>query len=402
MTTTIANGVLVEKPRVSSIDVLRGVIMIIMALDHTRDFFHADANLYAPTDLAKTSPVLFLTRWITHFCAPTFVLLSGVAARISLQRKSKKELAIFLLTRGLWLILIEVTVLRFAILFNLYYDFIILQVIWVLGGSMVVLSALVYLPELVVGIIGLIIVFGHNIFDAFPLKPEDTGFAVWAVLNQTGFLPIDDKHGVLAFYPLFPWLGIMLVGYSIGMWYTKDFDAAARRKRLLLAGIGAVVLFVILRLINGYGDPDHWSVQKNGVYTLLSFINCTKYPVSLLYTLMTLGPIFLILWWLDNREAKLLKPALVFGRVPLFYYILHFYLLHTLSLISYMIGSGKSLGEVDFHFGNNNFGGIPYGFGYSLGIVYLVWIGLVIFLYPICRWYNRYKSTHQHAWLSYL
>ncbi|WP_333819217.1 DUF1624 domain-containing protein [Ohtaekwangia sp.] len=402
MTTTTVNGVLTEKPRVTSIDVLRGVIMIIMALDHTRDFFHADANLFAPTDLTKTSPVLFFTRWITHFCAPTFVLLSGVAARITLQRKTKKELAIFLLTRGLWLVFIEVTVLRFALLFNLYYDFIILQVIWVLGASMVVLSALVYLPEVVIGILGLAIIFGHNVFDAFPLKPEDTGYAVWAVLNQTGFIQLDSKHAVLAFYPLFPWLGIMLLGYSIGKWYTKDVDGAVRRKRLLAVGITSIVLFIVLRLTNGYGDPDHWSTQKNTIFTLMSFINCTKYPVSLLYTFMTLGPVFILLWWLDNKDFPWLKPALVFGRVPFFYYVLHFYLLHTLSLISYMIGSGKSLGEVDFHFGNNSFGGIPYGFGYSLGATYAVWIGLVIFLYPVCRWYNRYKSTHSYGWLSYL
>jgi uncharacterized membrane protein len=297
-TATTVNGVLVEKPRISSIDLVRGIIMIIMALDHTRDFFHVSANVFQPTDLTQTNPILFFTRWITHFCAPTFVFLSGTAARISLQRKSKKELSVFLLTRGLWLVILEFTVVRFGVLFNLYYDFNIMQVIWVIGASMIVLSALVHLPEIIVGILGLVFVFGHNIFDAYQLKPGDTGYAAWAILNQTGAIALDKNHLLLAFYPLIPWLGIMLVGYAMGKWYTRDFDADLRRKRLLMMGIGAIVLFVVLRFINVYGDPAPWNAQKNIVFTILSFINCTKYPPSLLYTLMTLGPILIILSWI--------------------------------------------------------------------------------------------------------
>lgn len=400
-TATTVNGVLVEKPRISSIDLVRGIIMIIMALDHTRDFFHADANVFQPTDLTKTNPVLFFTRWITHFCAPAFVFLSGTAARISLQRKSKKELSVFLLTRGLWLVILEFTVVRFGILFNLYYDFIIMQVIWVIGASMIILSVLIYLPEIIVGILGLIIVFGHNIFDKYQLEPGDTGYAAWAILNQTGAIPLDANHLVLAFYPLIPWLGIMLVGYAVGKWYTRDFNPELRRKRLLMVGIAAIVLFVVLRFINIYGDPAPWSTQKDIVFTMLSFINCTKYPPSLLYTLMTLGPILIILSWMEGKELNSLKPALVFGRVPLFYYILHFYLIHLVSLVAYMIIHDKTLSEVDFHFGNA-FGGIPTGFGYTLGIVYIVWMSVVVALYPVCKWYNRYKSTHSYTWLSYV
>jgi uncharacterized membrane protein len=399
--TATVNGVLVEKPRISSIDLVRGIIMIIMALDHTRDFFHADANVFQPTDLTKTNPILFFTRWITHFCAPTFVFLSGTAARISMQRKSKKELSMFLLTRGLWLVILEFTIVRFGILFNLYYDFVIMQVIWVIGTSMIVLSALVFLPEMVIGILGLIFILGHNAFDAHPLDPTDSGYTIWAILRQTGAIPLDANHLVLAFYPLIPWLGIMLAGYAIGKWYTREYDATQRRKQLLTAGIIAVLLFIVLRFINIYGDPAPWSTQKNIVFTILSFINCTKYPPSLLYTLMTLGPVLIILSWMEGKELNFLKPALVFGRVPLFYYVLHFYLIHTISLISYMIINDKSLSEVDFHFGNA-FGGIPTGWGYSLGIVYIAWISVVVALYPVCKWYNRYKSTHSYTWLSYV
>jgi uncharacterized membrane protein len=399
--TATVNGVLVEKPRISSIDLVRGIIMIIMALDHTRDFFHADANVFQPTDLTKTNPILFFTRWITHFCAPTFVFLSGTAARISMQRKSKKELSMFLLTRGLWLVILEFTIVRFGILFNLYYDFVIMQVIWVIGTSMIVLSALVFLPEMVIGILGLIFILGHNAFDAHPLDPTDSGYTIWAILRQTGAIPLDANHLVLAFYPLIPWLGIMLAGYAIGKWYTREYDATQRRKQLLTAGIIAVLLFIVLRFINIYGDPAPWSTQKNIVFTILSFINCTKYPPSLLYTLMTLGPVLIILSWMEGKELNFLKPALVFGRVPLFYYVLHFYLIHTISLISYMVINDKSLSEVDFHFGNA-FGGIPTGWGYSLGIVYIAWISVVVALYPVCKWYNRYKSTHSYTWLSYV
>jgi uncharacterized membrane protein len=276
-----------------------------------------------------------------------------------------------------------------------------MQVIWVIGMSMIVLSALVFLPELLIGILGLIFILGHNAFDAHPLEPNDSGYAIWAILRQSGAIPLDANHLLLAFYPLIPWLGIMLTGYAIGKWYTRDFDAANRRKQLLMAGIAAVALFIILRFINIYGDPAPWSTQKDIVFTILSFINCTKYPPSLLYTLMTLGPVLIILSWMEGKELNFLKPALVFGRVPLFYYVLHFYLIHTVSLISYMIIADKSLSEVDFHFGNA-FGGIPNGFGYSLGIVYIAWISIVVALYPVCKWYNRYKSTHSYTWLSYL
>jgi uncharacterized membrane protein len=419
--TTLANPVLTEKPRISSIDLMRGIVMIIMALDHTRDFFHADANVFDPTDLAKTSPVLFFTRWITHFCAVTFVLLSGVAARISRQRKTQKELFVFLFTRGLWLIVLEFTVIRFGLLFNLYYDFSILQVIWVLGASMIVLSALIFLPETVIGIIGLVLIFTHNAFDHRLLQAGDTAYVPWAVLNQGGFIQISEGHFIIAGYPLIPWLGVMLIGYAVGTWYTKEFNGQARRKRLLIAGVIAMVLFVVLRGINIYGDPRPWTEQKNALYTVMSFLNCNKYPVSLLFKLMILGPVFTMLSFLDNKDIYSLKPrgafgrgwliryvlnffarcAVVFGRVPLFYYILHFYMLHAVSLVLYMSISGKSLGQVNFHFGNN-FGGIPNGFGYSLEWVYVVWISLIVLLYPICKWYNRYKSTHDYAWLSYL
>jgi len=400
--TSVATGTLVEKSRINSIDLMRGIVMVIMALDHTRDFFHINANVFDPTDLTRTSPILFFTRWITHYCAPTFVFLSGVSIAISLERKTRKDLSFFLLTRGLWLVLLEVTFIRFSFVFNLYYDFNVFQVIWAIGMSMILLSALIFIPQRWLLIIGLVIVFGHSTFDFFRLQPEDKGYVVWTILRQAGFVPISEGHGLLALYPLIPWLGIMLTGIGLGQLYRSGFDSLKRKKLLLQLGAAAVALFIVLRLIDVYGDPQHWSVQKNWLFTLMSFLNCAKYPPSLLFTLMTLGPVLLLLSWMEGRELKILNPFLVFGRVPLFYYILHFYVIHAASLVAFMIRYDKSLSEVDFHFFHNTFGGIPFGVGYGLPWVYVAWATLIACLYPICRWYNHYKSTHRYVWLSYL
>ena len=375
--------------------------MVIMALDHARDFFHHGAFTYNATDMGTTTPVLFFTRWITHFCAPTFVLLAGTSIYISAQRKSKKDLSIFLLTRGLWLILLEIVVIRFSFFFNFYYDVTILQVIWVIGASMVVMSALIHFSDWVVLVLGLIIVFGHNLTDMIQLKPEDTFYPVWTILRQTGFINLSADKGLLVFYPLLPWLGIMLLGYPLGKLYTSSFSHEKRTRLLIMLGVSSIALFIVLRLINAYGDPAPWSVQKNGLFTLMSFINTTKYPVSLLYTLMTIGPVLIILAMMEKVNVSSLKPFVVFGRVPMFYYIFHFYLLHLVSLLFFMNKTGKSFSDLDLHF-RSSFGGITPEGGYSLLWAYVAWMSVVIFLYPFCKWYNNYKSTHRHWWLSYL
>ena len=398
---TVANGVLVEKPRISSVDAMRGLVMVIMALDHVRDYFHIDAFNFDPTDLSKTSPALFFTRWITHFCAPTFLFLSGVGARLGLERKSKKDLSIFLLTRGLWLIVLEHTVVRFGLVFNFYYDFTLFQVIWVIGLSMVVLASLIHLGERIVFIIGLILVFGHNIFDAFRLQPGDSGFAFWVFLRQAGLLQISPERFFLVPYALLPWLGIMCTGYGIGKWFTKSVDVDSRSKYLLLSGIISIALFVVLRFINIYGDSAPWSVQKNSLFTLMSFLNCTKYPVSLLFTLMTVGPTLIVLSLMEKSSDTKLKPLLVFGRVPLFYFILHFYLAHFLALILLLVSTDTQFSQIDWHF-SKGFGGIPPNTGVSLPWVYVAWVVVVLITYPLCRKYNEYKSSHHHWWLSYI
>jgi uncharacterized membrane protein len=388
---------LTEKPRISSIDIMRGIVMVIMALDHVRDFFHADATTFDPTDMTKTYPLLFYTRWITHFCAPTFVFLSGVSARISLQRKTKKELSWYLLTRGAWLIIVEQTIFRFGFSFSLQYDLLIYLVLYAIGGSMIILAGLVYLSPRYILIIGLILIFGHNAFDGLRLAPGDAGYGVWAFIMQSGFVP----PATVVPYALIPWCGILLAGFGTGTLYTEDFDPAQRRKILFNSGIASIILFILIRATNAYGDIAPWAVQKNAIFTIMSFMNATKYPVSLLYTLVTLGPVLMVLSGLETTNSKILERVSVFGRVPLFYYLGHFTLIHTGALILYLAISGTAFSEVNFSLMQTT-GGIPRGFGYSLGWVYVAWLGTVLIMYPLCVWYNRYKSSHKSWWLSYL
>jgi uncharacterized membrane protein len=375
--------------------------MIVMALDHARDFYHADAGLFDPTDLSKTTPLLFLTRFITHFCAPTFVLLAGTSARIRQEKRSKKDMSLFLLTRGLWLVFLEITVVRFGLFFQWHYDVTIFQVIWAIGICMVLLAGIIHLSFRAVLFLGILITAGHNMLHAITLQAGESFAVPWLFIHQAGFMEVAAGHSAFVPYPFLPWLGIMLLGYCLGEWYTPSFDAAVRKKLLKRTGFYALLLFLVLRSFNLYGDPAPWSEQKNFVYTVLSFINVTKYPVSLLYTLLTLGPVLIVLAWLEDVRTPAVKPFLVIGRVPLFYYLPHFYILHAGALALYMMRTGKEFSELDFHF-SAGFGGIPAGSGYPLIAAYIAWLSVIVILYPLCKRYNRYKSTHQDWWLSYL
>lgn len=387
--------------RVSSIDIARGLIMVIMALDHTRYYFHADAFVFDPTNLEKTNTALFFTRWVTHFCMPAFVLLSGVASRISLARKTKKELSWYLFTRGVWMVILEIAVLRFGMLFNFYFDITLLGVLWLFGICMILLSVLIYLPNKVLLVIGLVIVFGHNLLDVVAIDPTSFWFAPWTILMRVGFLSVNPNVAFIISYPIVPWLGVMLVGYGLGSWYSNQIDSITRQKWLLTAGFICVIAFVILRFVNVYGDPAPWSNQQSTWFTVLSFINTTKYPVSLLFLLMTIGPLLILISLLEKGNAKTLNPLNTIGRVPLFYFILHFYLIHVLALISFMIKTGKSFSEIDFHFAKS-FGGITPEGGYSLPWVLLFWVLIVLLIYPLCNVYDRVKSQHRGTFLSYL
>lgn len=395
----IQHGVLVEKPRVSSIDIARGLVMVIMVLDHVRHFMHADALLYEPTELSKTTPVLFFTRWITHFCAPAFLLLAGMAIRISSRRKSPSALRTFLLTRGLWLLVLEVVVMRFSFTFNWYFDLIFFQVIWAIGGSMIVLAALIRLNEKFILALSLIILFGHNGLDQFNVDESHPLYIPFTLLFQPGYIPLADS-GIMVMYPLVPWLAVLMLGYVVGKWFANDFDKL-RQPYLFITGCAMVVLFVILRFTNFYGDPHRWEVQQNFTYTLLSFLNCEKYPPSLLYLLMTLGPVFMTLAALDKIKTIVFSPLQTIGRVPLFFYIIHFLLIHIVALVIFMIQTETPWSAINFH-ATETFGGITPGNGISLPMVHVAWIGIVLVLYPMSWWYNRIKSQSKHWFFRYV
>lgn len=398
------------KERIYSIDLLRGVVMMIMLLDHTRDFVHHGALLSDPTDLATTNVPLFFTRWITHYCAPTFVFLSGIS--IYLQRlngKSNSELSRFLFTRGLWLILLEFTVVRFAIVFNLDYSFFgMAQVIWVIGVSMIAMAALIYLPVKVTGVIGLAMILLHNLLDRFQLPPNvafsgtaDLGQRFWLIFHQMGVVPLVSEGPVIFFaYPLIPWIGVMAAGWAFGTIY--DWEAERRRKTLYIVGVAATVLFIVVRFSNLYGDPSAWSTQPSASFTILSFLNATKYPPSLLFLLMTVGPAMIVLAATDGISGKGIgqRIAITFGRVPMFFYLLQWFTAHGFGILLSLI-VGKSISYFFMNFGGNS-AAAPPDYGFSLPVVYAAWIGGLIILFPLCYWYGEYKRKNKHWLLSYL
>ena len=398
--------------RVDSIDLLRGIVMVIMMLDHTRDYVHNAALAFDATDLSRTNIALFLTRWITHFCAPVFVFLAGTGAYLQWARgKSKKQLSWFLITRGLWLIVLEVTFINVGITFNPDYHFLgFLQVIWVIGVSMIILAALIHLPKSVIAILGLLMITLHNLLDGIrvdgwngPGTPVPSlGIKLWILLHQpfSGFPVLDSESPVVfVIYPLIPWIGVMAVGYVFGALYRAH--PQPRRRLLVIIGSSVTFLFIILRAIDLYGEPNKWSSQKNIVYTVLSFVNTTKYPPSLLFLLMTLGPAILGLAFFESEGPRnwIRNFFVTFGRVPLFFYLLQWYTAHLISLLLHF-AFGKPTG---FLFqAPLNFGPPPQGIGFNLGVVYLSWIAGVLLLYPLCKWFAGVKARRKDWWLSYL
>ncbi|MFD2601047.1 DUF1624 domain-containing protein [Flavobacterium suzhouense] len=388
------------KKRIQSIDVLRGIIMAIMALDHVRDYFHINGMNGSPTDMETTTPALFFTRWITHFCAPTFVLLSGTSIYLQSLRKTKKELSWFLFTRGLWLMFAEFTLVGFGWSFNISFDFFFLQVIWAIGSSMVIFSGLIFFRYWMIVIIGIALTLLHNIMDYVIITNDNLDVAANFFLI-TEFEPYAvGSIRIMTAYAILPWTGIMLLGYGIGKWFNSEVRPETRRKSLITTGSLLIVLFIGLRLLNDYGDPAPWETQRNSTYTLLSFLNVTKYPPSLLYTCMTLGPALIVLALIENIQSRFTAIFNIFGRVPFFYYLIHIYIIHILCTALFF-AEGYSF-EDNFKL-KMSFAFRPEeNFGFSLSIVYLIWILVLVLCYFPSRWYNNYKSTHKQWWSSYI
>ncbi|MEO5721439.1 MAG: heparan-alpha-glucosaminide N-acetyltransferase domain-containing protein [Chthoniobacterales bacterium] len=389
------------RPRLDALDLLRGAIMIIMALDHVRDFLSRDALLFDPTDLTRTHGALFLTRLITHFCAPVFCFLAGTGAFLSLGRgKTTRDLSWFLFTRGFWLIFLELTLVQFGWTFRIDPHFLDGAVIWALGWSMVCLAALVHLPVWAVTTFGVVIIAGHNLLD--PIRPEAFGgwAWLWQVLHVQSMIQIAPTYLFGVTYPLVPWIGVMAAGFGFGALVRRE---PAERKRLLLwLGLGLMAAFVVLRATNLYGDASLWKTQSSLLFSVFSFVNTTKYPPSLLYLLMTLGPSIVFLSLFDRALGNWSKPVIVFGRVPLFFYLLHLPLIHGIAVLLASLRHGAAGGVwLGPPWNPETLAAYPKDYGYGLLGVYAVWAVVILLLYPLCRWFADLKKRRRDAWLSY-
>jgi uncharacterized membrane protein len=385
--------------RIRSIDITRGLVMVIMALDHVRDFIHITSMSQNPLDLQTTTTLLFFTRWVTHICAPTFVLLSGVSAFISFRRQNNlSESRRFLLTRGLWLVFLELTFVTFALWFDIHFRLLLLEVISAIGFSFIILSFLLKLPSRVIGLIGIFIVFSHNLLQGISFPANQISVILSSVLFRPNLMPISNDLAFYSAYPIIPWLGILLIGFGCGEFF--KLPGEKRKKLFLKIGLSVLMLFAVIRFINIYGDPSKWASQKSSMFTFLSFINLTKYPPSLLFTLMFIGVAFLILYLSEDVKNRFTEILEAFGRVPLFYFIIHLYIIHSLMFIILII---QGYSWSDFVFGLFKNGRPTTGGGVGLLWIYLIWIGVVVILYPLCKWYGNYKGAHpENIFLRYL
>jgi len=373
--------------------------MIIMALDHVRDLMHIDSIAHNPTDLSTTTTLVFLTRWITHLCAPIFVFLAGTSAYISLKNhgdisRSRK----FLVKRGFWLLLLEFTIVNFGVWFDLGFHTFLFQVIAAIGLGFILLSFMLNLSPKTIGIIGLIIIFGHNILPIIPFAEGSIIKSILFPLFGPGAFLIATKTVFIVGYPPIPWFGILLLGFASG----KLFEISDKKRKMIFLkiGAGALLMFFILRFINIYGDPSFWSLQKNAVFTFLSFINVTKYPPSLMFCLITLGIMFLVLAFVEKTKNRFIDIVSVYGKVPLFYYLIHWYIIHPVMIIL-MFLQGFHWFEMDFASGTF---GRPKDVisGVDLWVIYFIWLSIVVILYKPCVWYSKYKVTHRQWWHRYI
>jgi uncharacterized membrane protein len=380
------------RARLDSIDLLRGLIMVLMVLDHTRDFFGISAM--NPRDVHD--PRLFLTRWVTHFCAPIFIFLAGLSAFLyGTHGRTRQEVSLFLFTRGAWLVLLELTVVLFGWTFDPAFNFFVLQVIWAIGWSMIALAGLIHLPHVALVALALSVIAGHNLLDG--IRAEQLhGFApLWLLLHEPGSLQPAPGIKVLAVYPLVPWIAVMAAGYAFGP--VMNFPERQRRRWLIGTGVSLVGVFVVLRALNVYGDPVAWQPSASWSASVLSFINCEKYPPSLLYLAMTLGPGLIALALFENVRGRLAGWLITFGAVPFFYYIVHIYLIHVVAIAA----SAFAGADLAWLF-QDAIGTKPNGYGVSLPLIYVLWFAFLLALYPLCRWFAALKQRRHDWWLSYL
>jgi uncharacterized membrane protein len=427
---------LAVKSRIESIDILRGLVMALMALDHCRDFFHVYAFDYAPEDLRYSTPIVFYTRLISHFCAPVFVFFTGASAFLYKLKNnvSDKELAKYLLIRGAILILLEITIVRFAWRFYIDYSSIGGLVIWAIGWSMIALAGIIYLPRKIIGWLSLAIIFGHNLLDGINVEGNRFLELIWAFLHKSTFVDLTDDFGIRILYPVLPMIGLIGLGYYIGKWFTNEYKTEIRSGYLFYVGLAMIFLFCSIRVFQvvteqyayvfyinnddlleahkwrrffkdafgyifaNYADPSPWTMQENLTYNVMAFFNTTKYPMSLLYILMTIGPSLIFLSLIENKNNLFTKIMKVFGKVPLFYYVLHLFLIHTLAILLAVLTHLGQIKEIIA----GDWTALSKDYGFSIPVVYLIWLVVLAILYPACIAYGKLKSKGKYKILSYL
>ena len=391
-------------PRIQSVDALRGAIMMLMAIDHIRDYVARSAQQFLPTDLTRTTPAIFLTRWITHFCAPVFMLTAGLGAYLWMTRghHSKGELSRLLISRGIWLILLEVTILRLILLSEISFTAspVLLIILWAIGISMIALAGLIYLPMPVMAAVSIAIIALHNLLDQVSAARFGRAAWIWDILHQQNVFAFHGINFVTA-YPVLPWIGVMAGGYCFGAVFEWDTDR--RRRFLVRMGLALIAAFIVVRAVNVYGDPFRWSHQASTVFTVLSFLNVTKYPPSLDFLLITLGPALVVMAWLEKFRFRFTNPLIVFGRVPFFYYGTHLLLAHLIAIgmnflrygaKPFLLIAPPSMGGSSKLF--------PVDYGFPLWMVYAAWVVVLLLLYPACLWFARLKQRRHDWWLTYL
>lgn len=386
----------IKTKRIESLDILKGLVIVFMALDHTRDYFHTGSFIFDPADPEKSNLILFFTRWITHYCAPAFSFLAGISAFLVGRRKSKKELSAFLLKRGIWLVFIELTIVIFGWSFNVHFNYLGLLVIWSLGISMIFLAAMIHLRMRTILILSLVIICGHNLLDNIHFNDN----LLWSILHERGSYVLFDYINLRVVYPIIPWVGVMSLGYYFGKFYNKDVTPEYRKKLFTKIGLFCIAGFLILRGINLYGNPSPWIAYDSFSQTLISFLNPMKYPPSLSYLLMTLGPALLFLGNAEQLKGRLAGYCATFGKVPFFIYIIHIYAIHILAtILAELTGFGYESMILNGFVSTNE---QLIGFGVNLGWVYLVWLFVLLILYPLCKKFSHYKLSHKEKWwLSY-
>ena len=389
--------------RVQSVDFLRGLVMIIMALDHVRAYFHFDTFLFSPTDLERTTGAMFATRLITHLCAPTFIFLAGTSAYFIAQRKTLKDTSIFLLTRGLWLVILQVTIIQFAWNFDPGFHFLSSNIISTIGFCMILLSFLIHLPFNGILITGIVVIALHNTLDNISFERGSINDVIWSFLHQRNLYDLGNNYSFRFLYPIIPWFGVMALGFCFGRLYDKRYFPEEKKKLLLQLGSLSLIVFFALRMSNSYGDPTPWTYQQQAGFTVLSFLNLEKYPPSLLFLCFTLGISLVILGILEGRNLERWRPVTLFGKVALFYYVLHVYVIHFLALVTVWVMGYPWQTMIFLRAHSQPHPLIKGNFGFSLGVIYFIWIAVVCALYPLCVYWNSFKIRNKSKWwVSYV